>query len=100
MTIAILITLGLERSKLAPFSLKVAWFLATLSNLATIYLAGSDLHWPFEHRANAYYEVMYHFCRFLAWAVGPIVSASFWLREYYQYPKARAAVLSSLAAVD
>jgi hypothetical protein len=63
---------------------KLGFLVVTALNISIIYFA-TDLYWPFEHRATAYYNFLYHLCRFLAWSCGPICMFTEWIEDYLKY---------------
>jgi len=91
------ITVPLADTKFSKYSLKAGWLVATFGNYF-LYFGRSG--WPFAHTGTGYFEVTYDLCNMLSWAIGPIVTAGFWLKEYLNYAKAKAVVDSSLASMS
>ncbi len=70
----------LSETKYEKYMYKVGFVILTSLNIFVIYYFTS-LHWPFEHRANSYYNFLYHLCRFLSWSYGPIYMLSGWVMD-------------------
>jgi hypothetical protein len=82
---AVYVAFYLEKTRFAKYSFKLMWLVVTLANAAVVY--SCELHWPFEHRANAYYAILYHVCRFSAWAFLPVYGLIAWLEEYRAFQR-------------
>jgi len=74
----------LSDTRYERYMYKVGYFLIIVMNITVIYFP-TGLHWPFEHRSNAYYNFLYHLCRFLAWSYLPIYLAGEWVAENLIY---------------
>lgn len=74
----------LSDTKYEKYMFKIGYAIITGLNISVIYFA-TDLHWPFEHRANDYYNFLYHLCRFLSWSYGPIYMLAQWVLDNLKY---------------
>jgi len=72
-----------DGTKYEKYSYKICFFIIAGLNLLIIYLV--PLHTPFEHRANGYYNFLYHLCRFLSWSCGPIYMLWEWVIDNLKY---------------
>ncbi len=88
----------LDMTPLSRYSIKVAGLSIAIGNALVVYYGG--YHWPFEHRSNEYYTILYHVCRFIAWAPLPLYGLCLWIKEYYQYRKVEPHFGNCLAVIE
>jgi len=74
----------LSDTKYEKYMYKLGYVLIAALNTSIIYFA-ANLHWPFEHRANDYYNFLYHLCRFLSWSYGPMYMLAEWVMDNLKY---------------
>lgn len=79
--------LALEKTRLARFSIKAGWLVLTAAQFVAVYALG--LHWPFEHRATPYYEVLHDTSKLIAWLYVPASAILEWVRQLLRYRSAK-----------
>ncbi len=77
----------LENTRFSGYSYKIAWLLLMIAQYFAVYHFG--FHWPFEHRATAYYAALYQISRVAGWLYLPLAGLWFWTAEYYRYVRVK-----------
>jgi hypothetical protein len=80
---------ALESTKYEKYMYKISYVMITVLNISIVYYWATDLYWPFWHRANGYYNFLYHLCRFLSWAYFPIFMLNEWVMDYLKYRRVK-----------
>jgi hypothetical protein len=84
-TVPVLFLWGaLSDTKHEEYMYKLGYVIITALNFTIVYFI-ANLHWPFEHRANDYYNFLYHLCRFLSWSYVPIIMLVEWITDNMKY---------------
>ena len=76
-----------ENTDVSKYSYKVALVLLTVAQYFAVYRAG--YHWPFEHRVNAYYEMLNDVAKVAGWLYLPLAGLWLWALEYYRYARVK-----------
>jgi hypothetical protein len=83
----------LDTTPLSKYLYKILWLALSIGNIVFVYYVNIDW-WPFAHKNNTYYSILYHICRFVACFYLPIFGIYIWIKEYYQYKKVKSRYIS------